>query len=106
MAAAAPLDRSGGLDVLPVLENNGLSSADLSHHHSKGKVPSEQIRLPPELEQELRDLRMQFTVDTSKLKQIVQQFEAELVEGLGKPRQNIVRLINLSLLWGGERVYQ
>lgn len=51
---------------------------------------SGQVRLPPELEHELRRIRDEFTVDTAKLKEIVWHFEKELGEGLEKPRQNIV----------------
>lgn len=59
-------------------------------HHQKPVASTGHARLPPELEHELRNIREEFTVDTAKLKEIVQHFEKELAEGLEKPRQNIV----------------
>lgn len=53
---------------------------------SKSKVP-----LPSVLEKEFQSLREDFTVTTDMLKEIVNQFEKELGEGLEKDFQNIVR---------------
>lgn len=54
------------------------------------EIHSEQVPLPPALEEEWRNIEKDFTVDTAKLKEIVSRFEEELGEGLQKPRQNIV----------------
>lgn len=57
----------------------------------KGRTRSKSIvPLPPTLEDEFQCLKESFTVTTGMLKEIVDQFEKELAEGLEKDFQNIV----------------
>lgn len=59
---------------------------------AKSGSSTTQVTLPKQMEDALHDLREQFTIDTAKLKEIVGEFEKELIQGLEKPRQNIVSL--------------
>lgn len=90
MTAKEAIDRTGGLDIVPVLGKTELSSAGSPRASPESQPSPEQIPLPQELLEELGDIRQQFTIDTAKLKEIVECFQHELTEGLEKPRQNIV----------------
>lgn len=95
MTAKEAINRPGGLDIVPVLGKTELGSAGSAQTKPESQARLEQVRISPELDQELREIRQQFTIDTAKLKEIVECFERELVEGLKKPRQNIVSTVDI-----------
>jgi hypothetical protein len=67
---------------------HGLSSVNPSLPVYQHEVEA----LPPDLRQELERLEKEFSVDAQKLKEISQQFEQELQDGLDKYGSNIVSL--------------
>lgn len=74
----------------PVFEEKGQGETEFvptenGKTRSKSKVPLSSV-----LEKEFQSLREIFTVTTDMLKEIVNQFEKELGEGLEKDFQNIV----------------
>lgn len=78
MVAQEPMQGSEGLHpFIPLLETDG---------------QDREIQLPQELKKELARITSEFTVDTSKLKDIVKHFGKELDQGLKKTHQNIVIL--------------
>lgn len=91
MGAQEPLHGSARDFVPSVLQKTGNNDADAAHitRHERKYAPTD-VRLPQELEDELRRITKEFTVDTAKLKDIVDHFATELEEGLKKTHQNIV----------------
>lgn len=77
---------------IPLLETKGNGHDESAHSEQDRREPaSSNIQLPQELEQELARITNEFTVDTTKLKDIVKHFGGELDEGLKRTHQNIVR---------------
>lgn len=92
MDAQEPTNDSGSRNTfIPLLETEENGSAGPARDkQDERKTTSSEVQLPQELEEELRRLTDEFTVDTAKLKAIVKQFGEELAEGLKKTHQNIV----------------
>lgn len=92
MRAQEPLNGSAREFVPTALQEKGTSGANAAHTiQNERELAATEVRLPQELEDELRRITQEFTVDTAKLKDIVKQFGRELDEGLKQSHQNIVR---------------
>lgn len=91
-AQQEPLNGPAREFVPSALQKSSNGSAKPSHTVQNGrKQASTGVRLPQELEQELTRITNAFTVDTAKLRDIVDHFGRELEDGLNKTHQNIVR---------------
>lgn len=79
---------------MPLLEtrHDGDAAPARGEQSERKSVPTfpTHVQLPQELEQELREISNAFAIDTTKLKEIVKQFGAELDDGLKEMNQNIV----------------
>ncbi|POS74173.1 embden-meyerhof pathway-1 [Diaporthe helianthi] len=85
-----------GMRSAGTARNSKPKAEEMGHNETEivptvnGKTRSKSIvPLPPVLEQEIQSLRDAFTITTSTLKEIVNQFEKELADGLEKDFQNI-----------------